>query len=102
VQQLALKDNGDKLSQSSKLMFWCLLVRHYQEPFVPLSQCPSKRNQLNSRAFQSKQYPITRSLFVVVKQNGQVEQQAGVAYANFLLSNQGQELINQSGFVKIR
>lgn len=78
------------------------LVTPYQEPFVPLSQCPSKRNQLNSRAFQSKQYPITRSLFVVVKQNGQVEQQAGVAYTNFLLSNQGQELINQSGFVKIR
>lgn len=48
---------------------------------------------LQHKIFQSKQYPITRSLFVVVKQNGQVEQQAGVAYANFLLSNQGQELI---------
>lgn len=78
------------------------LVAPYQEPFVPLAQCPNKRNQLNTGDFQSKQYPITRSLFVVVKQNGQVEQQAGVAYANFLLSNQGQELISQSGFVKIR
>lgn len=77
-------------------------VAPYQEPFVPLSQCPNKRNQLNSSAFQSKQYPITRNLFVVIKQNGQKEQQAGVAYANFLRSNQGQELIHQSGFVKIR
>lgn len=78
------------------------LIAPYQEPFVPLSQCPSQRNQLNAEAFQSGQYPITRNLFVVVKQNGQIEQQAGVAYANFLLSNRGQELISQSGFVRIR
>ncbi|KJH71474.1 PstS family phosphate ABC transporter substrate-binding protein [Aliterella atlantica] len=78
------------------------LIAPYQEPFVPLSQCPNQRNQLNSQAFQSGQYPLTRNLFVVVKQNGQIEQQAGVAYANFLLSNRGQELISQSGFVRIR
>lgn len=51
------------------------------------------RDFASAQNIPSKQYPITRSLFVVVKQNGQVEQQAGVAYANFLLSNQGQELI---------
>lgn len=77
-------------------------VPPYQEPFVPLSQCPGKRNQLNIEAFQTGQYPITRNLFVVVKQNGQIEQQAGEAYANFLLTGQGQQLISQSGFVRIR
>lgn len=77
-------------------------VPPYQEPFVPLSQCPGKRNQLNAAAFQSGQYPITRSLFVIVKQNGQIEQQAGSAYSNFLLTRQGQELITQAGFVRIR
>ncbi len=30
------------------------------------------------------------------------EEQAGVAYANLLLTEQGQELITQTGFVKIR
>lgn len=78
------------------------LVPPYQEPFVPLSQCPSKRNQLNIQAFQTGQYPVTRNLFVVVKQNGQIDQQVGEAYANFLLTKQGQELINQAGFVRIR
>ncbi len=78
------------------------LVAPYREPFVPLSQCPNKRNQLNIEAFQSGSYPITRNLFAVIKQNGQTDQLAGEAYVNFLLSNQGQELINQSGFVRIR
>jgi phosphate transport system substrate-binding protein len=78
------------------------LVAPYREPFVPLSQCPSQRNQINTEAFQSGAYPITRNLFAIVKQNGQTEQLAGEAYVNFLLSNQGQELISQSGFVRIR
>lgn len=74
----------------------------YREPLIKRSQCPSQRNQLNIEAFQTGQYPITRNLFVVVKQNGQVEQQAGEAYANLLLTEQGQVLIGSSGFVRIR
>ncbi|MUL36482.1 PstS family phosphate ABC transporter substrate-binding protein [Gloeocapsopsis dulcis] len=77
-------------------------VPPYQEPFVPLSQCPSLRNSLNLEAFQTGQYPITRNLFVVIKQNSQTDEQAGDAYANFLLTTQGQELIEQTGFVRIR
>jgi len=77
-------------------------ITPYQEPLVLPSECPSKRNKLNIEAFQSGKYPITRNLFVVVKQNNQIEQQAGVAYANLLLTEQGQELIFQAGFVKIR
>lgn len=77
-------------------------VAPYQEPFILPSECPRSRNKLNIEAFQSGNYPITRKLFVVVKQNGQTEQQAGVAYANFLQTQQGQELITQSGFVRIR
>lgn len=78
------------------------LIPPYQEPFVPLSQCPSVRNRLNIQAFQTAQYPITRNLYVVVKQNDQIDEQAGEIYANFLLTPQGQELIAQTGFVKIR
>ena len=77
-------------------------IAPYQDPFVLPSECPGKRNKLNIEAFQSGKYPITRNLFVVVKQNDQIEQQAGVAYANLLLTEQGQELIFQAGFVKIR
>jgi phosphate transport system substrate-binding protein len=77
-------------------------VTPYQEPFVPLSQCPQQRNQLNQTAFQSGDYPITRRLFVIVKRNGEADEQAGIAYANLLLTRQGQDLITQAGFVSIR
>lgn len=77
-------------------------VAPYQEPLVPAESCPAQRNQLNLDAFKSNAYPITRQLFVVVKQNGQIEQQAGETYASFLLTAQGQELINRVGFVRIR
>ncbi len=68
-------------------------VLPYQEPLVPPEQCPSQRNRLNIDAFQSGQYPLTRNLYVVVKQNGGVEEQAGDAYATFLLTAEGQTLI---------
>ncbi len=77
-------------------------IAPYQQPFVPLSECPNRRNQLNDSAFQSGEYPITRNLFVIVKENGQTDEQAGKAYANLLLSAQGQELISKAGFVRIR
>lgn len=78
------------------------LVPPYQEPLVPSEACPNQRNQLNNVAFQSGEYPITRRLFVIVKQNGQIDQKAGVAYANLLLTQQGQDLIERAGFTRIR
>ncbi|MBW4564192.1 MAG: PstS family phosphate ABC transporter substrate-binding protein [Mojavia pulchra JT2-VF2] len=78
------------------------LIPPYKEPFVPLQECPQRRNQINAAAFQKGEYPITRRLFVIVKQNEQSDQQAGEAYANFLLTNQSQELIAKAGFVRIR
>jgi len=78
------------------------LVPPYQGSLVPPSQCPAKRNQLNEAAIKGGQYPITRNLFVVIKQNNQKEQQAGEAYTDFVLSNQGQTLLEKAGFVPIR
>ncbi|NEO31255.1 MAG: phosphate ABC transporter substrate-binding protein [Symploca sp. SIO3C6] len=78
------------------------LVPPYQEPFIALYQCPSQRNQLNIPAFRTGEYPITRRLFVIVKENGQVDQQAGLAYANLLLTTQGQDLLTKAGFVSLR
>ncbi|PZV10093.1 MAG: phosphate ABC transporter substrate-binding protein [Leptolyngbya sp.] len=78
------------------------LVPSYQGSLVPPSQCPAQRNQLNEAAIKGGQYPITRNLFVVIKQNNQKEQQAGEAYTNFVLSNQGQTLLEKAGFVPIR
>ncbi|MBU7581424.1 MAG: phosphate ABC transporter substrate-binding protein [Nostoc sp. TH1S01] len=78
------------------------LVEPYKKPYIPLDKCPQQRNQLNTEAFQTGEYPITRRLFIIVKQNGQSDQQAGEAYANLLLTDQGQELIAKAGFVRLR
>ncbi|MBD2566888.1 PstS family phosphate ABC transporter substrate-binding protein [Anabaena lutea] len=78
------------------------LVAPYQQPPIPQSECPGKRNQLNAQDFRSGNYPITRNLFVIVKQNSQADQQAGEAYANWLLTPQGQELIEKAGFIRIK
>ncbi len=77
-------------------------VAPYQEPPVSQDQCPQKVNKLNADAFQNGTYPITRSLFVIVKQNGQIDQQAGERYADLLLTEQGQDLISKAGFVRIK
>ncbi|RAM49189.1 MAG: phosphate ABC transporter substrate-binding protein [Hapalosiphonaceae cyanobacterium JJU2] len=90
VKPLALGKTADKL------------ISPYEQPFISLQQCPQQRNQLNTPAFWSGEYPITRRLFVIVKQNNQTDQKAGETYANLLLTNQGQELIAKTGFVRMR
>ncbi|QSJ20939.1 substrate-binding domain-containing protein [Nostoc sp. UHCC 0702] len=78
------------------------LIPPYKLPLVAASECPTKRNQVNNDAFRSGEYPLSRRLVVVINANGKFEQQAGEAYANLLLTNQGQELLDQAGFVRIR
>jgi phosphate transport system substrate-binding protein len=74
----------------------------YQEPFVPLTACPGQRNRINQAAIREGSYPLTRQLFVIFTQNGQSEEQAGQAYANLLLTAQGQKLLNQAGFISLK
>ncbi|MFM7382421.1 MAG: PstS family phosphate ABC transporter substrate-binding protein [Microcystaceae cyanobacterium] len=78
------------------------LIAPYVTPYIPESDCPQKRNRIAHDVLKSGQYPLTRRLFVVIKENGQLDQQAGQAYANLLLTNQGQDLIERAGFVRIR
>jgi phosphate transport system substrate-binding protein len=78
------------------------LVKPYTEPYVPPANCPAQRNQINSEALRSGDYPLTRRLFVIVREDGTVDQQAGEAYAALLLTQQGQQLLSEAGFVAIR
>ncbi|MEO0985194.1 MAG: substrate-binding domain-containing protein [Cyanobacteria bacterium J06639_14] len=78
------------------------LVLPYVEPYVPPENCPAQRNQINGEALRSGNYPLTRRLFVIVREDGQPDQQAGEAYVNLLLTSQGQTLLNEAGFVAIR
>jgi phosphate transport system substrate-binding protein len=66
------------------------------------AQVSTKGNQVNAEAFRDGTYPFTRRLFVVIRRDGSLDEKAGVAYANFLLSADGQQIIGKSGFVAIR
>jgi phosphate transport system substrate-binding protein len=77
-------------------------VAPYQGALITPAECPAKRNRLNQPAFQSGQYPLTRTLFVVIKQGTPSAEQAGEAYANLLLSGEGQTFVEKAGFVRLR
>lgn len=77
-------------------------VPPYQEPYIPPQRCPQERNQLNHRAFQEGTYPITRRLFVITKADDSLDAKAGRAYAELLLTDQGQAAIEKAGFVRLR
>lgn len=49
--------------------------------------------QVEHRGFSIRKIPDYPHLFVVVKQNDQNEEKAGMAYANLLLTDQGQKII---------
>jgi phosphate transport system substrate-binding protein len=65
-------------------------------------QVSTKGNQINAEALRDGTYPFTRRLFVIIRRDGTLDEKAGVAYVNFLLSADGQKIIEKSGFVPIR
>ncbi len=77
------------------------LISPYVEPLVTPQQCPQLRNQINPQLFQEAKYPLTHHLFVVIKQNDEMEEKAGKAYAKMLLSEEGQKLISEAGYLPI-
>ncbi|MBO3462131.1 substrate-binding domain-containing protein [Aetokthonos hydrillicola Thurmond2011] len=71
------------------------------QPFV--SPCGNEYcTTINKKALIENSYPLTRQLFVVIKQDGGLDEQVGIAYANLLLSDEGQRLVEQAGYVPIR
>ncbi len=57
---------------------------------------------VNARAFADASYPITRRLFIVIKRDRKLDEQAGIAYANLMLSDEGQASVRQAGFIPLR
>ena len=55
---------------------------------------------INLQAFEKKFYPLTRKLFIVISRDKK-HSKVGVAYANLLLSQEGQKIIRQAGFVTL-
>ena len=61
----------------------------------------TQRGQVNVAALQDGTYPLTRRLFVVIRRDRTPDEQAGVAYANLLLSSEGQQIVEKSGFAAL-
>ncbi|MEH2055976.1 MAG: substrate-binding domain-containing protein [Nostoc sp.] len=114
VRQLSKTPGGVYYASARSVVFQCSvkalllgntsgqLIPPYREPMVSPEQCPRQRNQLNTQAIKNGSYPMIANLFVIIKQNKGREQQIGNAYANLLLTDQGQRAIEQAGFVGVR
>jgi ABC-type phosphate transport system substrate-binding protein len=53
-------------------------------------------------AIQDQSYPLTRPVFVVVRQGDPNSESPGMAYAQILQSDGGKRLLNEAGFVAIQ
>ncbi len=66
---------------------------NYIEPLIDMSP--------NLDAYSKGTYPLTRRLFLVYREDGTSEEQAGLAYANFLIAESGQKIVKKAGFVPL-
>uniref|UniRef100_A0A0C1R5M5 PBP domain-containing protein n=1 Tax=Tolypothrix bouteillei VB521301 TaxID=1479485 RepID=A0A0C1R5M5_9CYAN len=55
---------------------------------------------MDVEVFRSKRYPLLRKLYVIVKEEHPARQ-AGEAYANLLLTAEGQKLLENSGYASL-
>lgn len=68
---------------------------------IPVSAILADRS-INLKAIKSKSYPLTRQLWIVFRDDPTTSKQIGIAYSNFLQSEQGQKFLEQAGFVPRR
>jgi phosphate transport system substrate-binding protein len=69
--------------------------KNYVSPFI--------NGWINERAFRDQTYPLIRRLFIAIRRDNSLDEQAGIAYINMLLSDLGQkEMVEKAGFVSIR
>lgn len=70
--------------------------KNYVQPFT------NDGKLVNAAALRDGTYPLTRRLFVVIRRDHTLDETAGVAYTNLLLSKEGQQFVEKAGFVPIR
>jgi phosphate transport system substrate-binding protein len=113
IRQLQQQPGGIYLASASQIVYQCSVkplpidtgdrvIAPYQGARVAAEECPQQRNQINYQALLEGTYPLTDSLYVIVKENGGREQRIGEAFVKLMLSHQGQKLIEQAGFVAIQ
>lgn len=69
--------------------------KNYVQPIAPYGT-------VNKQALLDGTYPITRRIFVIIREDGELDELAGRAYVNMLLSSEGQKLVDKAGYLPIR
>lgn len=70
--------------------------QEYVQPFI------EEGKRVNTAAMRDGSYPITRRLFVVIREDGTIDELAGKAYTNMLLSKEGQQIVEKAGLIPLR
>jgi phosphate transport system substrate-binding protein len=71
-------------------------TQQYVQPFV------DNNKRVNATALRDGSYPMTRRMFIVYRQDGTIDQLAGEAYTNMLLTKEGQQIVEKAGLVPLR
>lgn len=69
--------------------------KNYVQPITPYGT-------VNKQALADGTYPLTRRIFVIFREDGELDELAGRAYVNLLLSSEGQKLVDKAGYLPIR
>ncbi|GAB1542711.1 PstS family phosphate ABC transporter substrate-binding protein [Scytonema sp. NUACC21] len=70
--------------------------QEYVQPFT------DNGKRINVDAMRNGSYPITRRLFVIIREDGTIDEVAGKAYTSILLSKEGQQIVEKAGLIPIR
>ncbi|WP_414586072.1 PstS family phosphate ABC transporter substrate-binding protein [Scytonema sp. PCC 10023] len=70
--------------------------QEYVQPFI------EDGKRINTAAIRESSYPMTRRLFVVIRQDSTIDQLAGEAYVNLLMSKEGQQIVEKAGLIPLR
>lgn len=62
---------------------------------------PIEGNDLNLQDFKSGKYPLTRRVFLVYREDETPDRMAAEAYISFVISDEGQFIVDKSGFVRL-
>lgn len=69
--------------------------KNYVQPITPFGT-------VNKQALLNGTYPLIKRIFVIIREDGELDELAGKAYVNMLLSDQGQKLVDRAGYLPIR
>ena len=69
--------------------------KDYVQPITPFGT-------VNKQALLNGTYPLIKRIFVIIREDGELDELAGRAYVNMLLSDQGQKLVDKAGYLPIR